>query len=183
MKAVMVSIQPKWVEKICCGKKTIEVRKTRPQLDTPFKCYIYCTKASKSENVLLFENSGECVGFGDYRNAGRNFDGTAWHIGNGKVIGEFVCDRIDYWQYHYKSDVMHIADMSELSCVSIEDLLKYSNGGETTIYGWHISDLVIYDEPKLLGEFFTPIGKRPSYMLERPPQSWQYVEEKENKDE
>ena len=42
-KAVMLSIRPKWVEKIANGEKTIEVRKTRPKLDTPFKCYIYCT--------------------------------------------------------------------------------------------------------------------------------------------
>lgn len=42
-KAVLISIRPKWVEKIVSGEKTIEVRKTRPKLDTPFKCYIYCT--------------------------------------------------------------------------------------------------------------------------------------------
>lgn len=39
----MISIRPKWCEKICSGEKTIEVRKTRPKLETPFKCYIYCT--------------------------------------------------------------------------------------------------------------------------------------------
>lgn len=43
-KAVMLSIRPKWVEKIANGEKTIEVRKTKPKLQTPFKCYIYCTK-------------------------------------------------------------------------------------------------------------------------------------------
>jgi hypothetical protein len=42
-KAVMLSIRPKWCEKIVSGEKTIEVRKTRPKLNTPFKCYIYCT--------------------------------------------------------------------------------------------------------------------------------------------
>ena len=39
-KAVMISIRPKWCEKICSGEKTIEVRKTRPKLQPPFKCYI-----------------------------------------------------------------------------------------------------------------------------------------------
>ena len=53
----------------------------------------------------------------------------------------------------------------------IDDYLNGEKG-----YGWHISDLVIYDKPKELSEFFTPMGKRPSYMLERPPQSWCYVE-------
>ena len=31
-KAVMLSIRPKWMEKIASGEKTIEVRKTRPKL-------------------------------------------------------------------------------------------------------------------------------------------------------
>lgn len=40
-KAVLISIRPKWCEKIVSGEKTIEVRKTRPKMETPFKCYIY----------------------------------------------------------------------------------------------------------------------------------------------
>lgn len=40
-KAVLISIRPEWCEKIISGEKTIEVRKTRPKMDTPFKCYIY----------------------------------------------------------------------------------------------------------------------------------------------
>jgi hypothetical protein len=39
-KAVLISIRPEWCEKIINGQKTIEVRKTRPKMDTPFKCYI-----------------------------------------------------------------------------------------------------------------------------------------------
>lgn len=35
-KAVMLSIRQKWVEKIARGEKTIEVRKTRPKMDTPY---------------------------------------------------------------------------------------------------------------------------------------------------
>lgn len=42
-RAVLVSIRPKWCEKIINGEKTVEARKTRPKLQTPFKCYIYCT--------------------------------------------------------------------------------------------------------------------------------------------
>lgn len=44
MKCVMLSIRPKWCEKIASGEKTIEVRKSAPK-EVPFKCYIYCTKA------------------------------------------------------------------------------------------------------------------------------------------
>ena len=47
MKAVLMSIRPKWCELIANGKKTIEVRKTRPKMETPFKCYIYEAKALK----------------------------------------------------------------------------------------------------------------------------------------
>lgn len=43
MKSVLISIRPKWVEKIASGKKTIEVRKSAPK-EVPFKAYIYCTK-------------------------------------------------------------------------------------------------------------------------------------------
>ena len=45
MKEVLISIKPKWCELIANGTKTVEVRKTKPNLETPFKCYIYCTKA------------------------------------------------------------------------------------------------------------------------------------------
>ena len=47
MKSVLISIQPKWCERIADGSKTIEVRKTKPKLDTPFKVYIYCTEEKR----------------------------------------------------------------------------------------------------------------------------------------
>lgn len=43
-KAVLISIRPEWCQKIASGEKTIEVRKNRPKLAPPFKCYIYCTR-------------------------------------------------------------------------------------------------------------------------------------------
>ena len=70
-KAVMLSIRPKWCEKIASGEKTIEVRKTRPKLETPFKCYIYETQGWWKRDGL-----------------------RAFRLG-GRVIGEFTCDRID----------------------------------------------------------------------------------------
>ena len=39
--AVLISIKPKYCELIASGKKTVEVRKTRPKIPTPFKGYIY----------------------------------------------------------------------------------------------------------------------------------------------
>ena len=182
MKSVLISIQPKWCEFIASGKKTVDVRKTRPKIDVPFKCYIYQTKLRWVYTLL------HALGY--YAIARRLARGI------GKVIGEFVCNKIDYWQNHWNEDVMHICDMSRLSCVSVDDLLEYLNGttdtrgNEKKIYAWHISDLVIYDKPKELSEFvidgckgcrdkdtygckFHCRGKR---RIKRPFQSWGYVE-------
>lgn len=145
MKAVLISIQPKWVEKIANGKKTIEVRKTAPK-QVPFKAYIYETKGA-TETPWADE------------------DGHLIFKGRGQVIGEFICDNAEW---------MSMRDCDK-ACMTLKEAVDYSKGKK--LYAWHISDLKIYDKPKELSEFFTPMGKRPSYMVERPPQSWQYVEE------
>lgn len=79
-KAVMISIKPKWCELIAKGKKTLEVRKTRPKIKTPFKCYIYMTKSNLTGDRKAYKD----------RMAG-------------KVIGEFVCDFI-YENISYDSE-------------------------------------------------------------------------------
>jgi len=180
-KSVMISIQPKWCELIASGKKTIEVRKTRPQIDTPFKCYIYETKYEKR---LM-------SGVGVVRQK----------VG-GKVIGEFVCNRIDdfsKWEFDYPSLLRHINLYAGTNgnYQFLNDYLK----GQKKGYGWHISDLKIYDKPKELGEFVThcnqncmgcefadwdydsEIQEEDLYCsrgnkreLTRPPQSWCYCE-------
>lgn len=198
MKSVLISINPKWCELIEIGKKTIEVRKTAPKLQTPFKCYIYCTNEKHKGEVLLIGNDGKQVALGDYRNA------FHWkNIGNGKVIGEFVCDRIGQIEYQEKylagltsrTALQFFADKIKSSCLTLEELNAY--GKCATLYGWHISDLKIYDTPKELGEFYRKVNcvhintgfckicandckyyKGEFYQsLTRPPQSWYYVEE------
>ncbi len=172
MKAVLISIQPKWCELIANGKKTVEVRKTKPKIETPFKVYIYCTK-DKSFNFCT--DNGE----------------QYTHIGNGKVIGEFVCDKI----FDICIEMSKPDDLPgyPFPCTGLTDkeVMQYLGNGKTG-YGWHISDLVIYDKPKELGEFKSAsnyarklrtefFGKDPccvnDYRLTRPPQSWCYVEE------
>ena len=154
MKSVLISIKPKWCELIAGGKKTIEVRKTKPRIDTPFKCYIYCTK-DKSKNLQL----------------------------QGKVIGEFVCDKI--------TDAIYIGggEFYAASCMDIAEWLKYTDGHKGKVWCWHISALKIYDKPKELVEFRRYLsfldGESIAELeesgisnirLKRPPRSWCYVE-------
>lgn len=136
-KAVMISIRPKWVQKIANGEKTIEVRKTRPKLDTPFKCYIYCTQ------------SGVALG--------------AWGK-HGKVIGEFTCDRIykidkDSTGFLFKAGGLSVyKQAAEEKCdlrVAMTDDELHGYLGHYQGYGWHIVDLKIYETPKKLTEFHT----------------------------
>ena len=140
MKSVLISIQPKWCELIAAGKKTIEVRKTAPKLRTPFKCYIYCTQGDGSLNDTLMSND-RC------------------RVLNGKVIGEFVCDFVDEtYPIHIPganqtiyTDEWVKGSSAKNACLSIEEISEYGKG--MPLYGWHISNLKIYDKPKELGEF------------------------------
>ena len=154
MKSVLMSIAPKWCELIANGEKTIDVRKTKPKIETPFKCYIYCTKekyknkylhtSNKKNRLLFWHNKGDCEIVCQPEN-------TSYiaHSCFGKVIGEFVCDSI------LSNCEMANAEIAEQQGkVKREDLFKYANGKK--LYGWHISDLKIYDEPKELSEFNKP---------------------------
>ena len=186
MKSVLISIQPKWCELIANGKKTIEVRKTKPKLDTPFKCYIYETKGRTEIPTFIDE------------------DGHEIYQGRGQVIGEFVCDEII--EILPDNEIYGIYDISDdeviASCLVNGDLWDYGKG--KNLYGWHISNLVIYDKPRDLSEFKTLCpdfydgkhcdeceyfidGRGYEYdesdcgcdglkPLKRPPQSWCYVE-------
>lgn len=140
-KAVLISIRPEWCEKIMTGQKTIEVRKTRPKMNPPFKCYIY-----------------KC--------------------GNGKVIGEFLCDQIIEDRTYGHNEEFYRA-----ACMSAYDAAAYAM--QSPMYGWHISDLRVYDHPRDLWEFTglreTKYGLAPG-PITRPPQSWRYVEEELWKD-
>ena len=163
MKSVLISIQPKWCELIASGKKTVEVRKTRPKLATPFKCYIYCT--NWKDNTYWKNHYKEKLG---------------------KVIGEFVCDRIIGIPYsQYFVDYYHSMPQGDLNstCLDMGNIDEYllSKDG----YGWHISDLVIYDKPRELSEFRSYECRAyidengyptPTHEITRPPQSWCYVD-------
>lgn len=216
-KAVLISIRPKWCEKIARGEKTIEVRKNRPRLKTPFKCYIYCTKPRERLSTILKdgdENYGEI-----YRGKPvfikTNDPDDFYAYGHScAVIGEFVCDDVferivrvgttcmtpKYCLCDWNMDCTPIDGLLSDACLTKDELEKYLDGGIG--YGWHISNLKIYDEPKKLGEFWrdcleyselstncwscenvcgdgdgTDCNTDGRLYLHRPPQSWCYVEE------
>lgn len=213
MKSVLISICPKWIEKIANGQKTIEVRKTAPKCEVPFKCYIYCTKTRDNEIYKRYKVDD---------------------IKSDKVIGEFVCDKIERFRCAsvpykkennlgygrfldngvYKVDgwcegivferndryidtMLKNKELDEMS-LSAQEIFDYIGIGKH-LYGWHISDLKIYDKPKGLSEFYRPCSYsgicyscnrfRPNGTpndkpndfcdgeITRPPQSWFYVEE------
>ena len=194
MKSVLISIQPKWCELIASGKKTIEVRKTRPNIETPFKVYVYMTKRNWIFKLLPFLKNRFA-----------------------KVIGEFVCDWVT--KITPSCDIKdcvnqyihgYPAILDENDCLSFQEMKAYL--GNKNGYDWHISDLKIYDKPKELGEFRKPCVDVYQYCqgcrygnviispdeeeyamyhggnyetfdticcnhITRPPQSWCYVEE------
>ena len=165
-RAVMLSIRPKWCEMIASGKKTIELRKDYPRIKLPFKCYIYCTKRKYNEKVSAIPAPGR---FGD----------KFFVIPGGCVIGEFVCDAIKtvdvpFPAYYEQTDF----DALSAACLSYTEAHAYL--GHRTGYGWHISDLKIYDEPKALTQFIGLREYRFGYaarVLRHPPQSFYFVEE------
>lgn len=184
MKAVLLSIRPNWCKLIWSGMKTVEVRKTRPKLETPFKVYIYCT--GHDGFVMKLPKAGV-----------QKMDG--------RVIGQFTCEKID--------KLVHIGTMMDINiltldgwykpadallqaaCLTEAQAKKYLKGGDG--YGWHISDLKIYDKPVKLKDFWAIqpcthrgdcctcrrwdaeklICRGEAFGIERPPQSWYYVEE------
>lgn len=180
MKSVLISIKPEWVEKITSGKKTIEVRKTAPK-EVPFKAYIYCTKTKNKWSTCDYE--------GAYQNSKGEIVYAQQHI-----IGEFVCDKVYLIKnqgnrFVVANEAQGVTnEIARQSCLDYYDMDNYLDNKDG--YGWHISDLKIYDKPKNLSEFkkgcngckerdtyhcyFYCYGKRP---LTRPPQSWCYVEE------
>lgn len=190
MIAVLISIRPKWCEKIISGEKTIEVRKTRPKLIPPFKCYIYCTKPE--EKLLTIMKDGD-------ENYGETYHGKPVFIKTEKapttglwdkrqkVIGEFLCDQI----ININGAGRIPPDAARPTCLEPAELHQYL--GAATGYGWHISDLLIYDQPRELSEFQRATDpcvfcmeriarectdcKKWGGDIKRPPQSWCYVEE------
>lgn len=182
MKSVLISIQPYYVFLIIARimgwnipqQKTVEVRKDFPK-DPEWnkRVHIYCSKDKQSFNHLPKQ----------YQPLMEKF--------LGKVIGEFMCDYIDrvtaYKAYdknskkvydRYDIDDYHLNQ----TCLTIDELMVY--GKDRPFYGWHISDLKIYDALKELGEFNAvcpykkPDGTRMNVDCPCDKYTWDFDEEK-----
>lgn len=165
MKVVLRSIKPYWLYLIIIGKKRIEVGKSFPKADDWSRdVVLYCSKDMKSFNRIPEKDREWMQKY------------------LGKVACRFVCDDIIIDEKGENSDILRF-----YGNLTHEELLSY--GKNKTLYGWHITDLVVYDEPRELSEFETcncsyvmnedgyPI---PSHHIKSPPQSWCYVERSEN---
>ena len=187
-KAVLISIRPKWCEKIVYGDKTIEVRKTRPKMNTPFKCHIYFTLPKYPHEDFIATNYPR-----------------PQFYGGGKVIGEFTCDRIDWITHIGYTGIPNLVEtricdaatmrtspvggLLNAACLTPKMLNDYLAWGDG--YGWHITDLRIYDAPRELSELERPYecnecdakwatecnACHEEVKIKRAPQSWCYVEE------
>lgn len=156
MRKVLICVHPKWCELIFNGQKTIEVRKSFPrQLETPFEVLVYCTKGKENEKMC--------------------FDRYSPYIGNGKVIGSFICDEVDEYTFSNYDAQYRINDVDLVkTCLNHPELIAYGKG--KTLRGLHITAPKLFDKPRALGEFYDGRG-RP---IKRAFQSWGYCNGEEN---
>ena len=216
IQAVLLPLRPQWCEKMAEGKKKLEIRTSVPKLKPPFKVYIYCTKEHNIGERLWVLNKQTREQFNKPYSLAHMFGAKevcGAYKGNGKVIGEFICDAVKIFPYVSVPTAGMILNMPEdgetpiqmeetylitdeeltQTCLSYQELVEY--GVLQPLFGWHISDLVFYDQPKELSEFWSAdkcpyAGERCSYQghcfragqetrcgsrVERAPQSWRYV--------
>lgn len=202
MKAVLMAFSPEECEKIFSGKKTVDVRKIAPKLETSYKVYVYDTK--KAFDITdIYDLSTDVV--------------RKVADGRGKVVGEFVCDKVIEYGYDviacakFEVNGAYVKEEKRYNagaCLSAEEMYEYSKG--KSLRGLHITKPKRYDTPKDISEFsrygyqriecvvegcgneqckycepaetiaglYKPsICRKGNCIVTRPPQSWMYVEE------
>lgn len=181
---VLASLKPYYYYLIGEKIKTLEIRKSDLK-NLPQDVLFYMSKDEKSFAKIPKEFQEK------YR---KHF---------GKVGIEFTCDKsicLDYYPQDYTGMPGKFSEMiCKESCLSYNEIMAYKK--EKLAYGWHISNLKVYGEPKKLSEFYRPCSYkgicyscnrfRPNGTpndkpndfcdgaITRPPQSYMYIEEVE----
>ena len=171
---ILASLKPYYYYLIGERKKTIEVRKSALK-DLPQDIAFYMSKDEKSFAKIPKEFQEK------YR---KHF---------GKVGIRAVVDNMDVYAYDCCDGVDIDDDMLLETMIDREYINIYAKG--KALYGWHISNLKIYDKPKELSEFRISCNRKNlcyscnrftgkpwdicNNSITRPPQSYMFVEEVE----
>ncbi|MBR3889371.1 hypothetical protein IKJ53_02535 [bacterium] len=196
MKAILMSIKPKWVAKILNGEKTIEIRKKFPK-DYVGWVYIYVTK---NEGLLTTKKNewGKTI-YIVLPNDKHAFPSI--HCLNGKVVARFnaTAEEISYLDSLDVFATLKLGkSLMKRSCLTVDEMKTYLNGRNGTAI--HINNLEIFDKPKEISEFyklgfdvkeynqavfclknnvhytFEPDEYLEKYQLTRAPESFCYIE-------
>lgn len=165
MKAVLLSIRPNWCKLIWSGMKTVEVRKTRPKLETPFRVYVYCTKCP--QHIITILKNGEEIADGEIHHGKPVFVKCDKYLPDSirdktqMIIGEFICDDIRRIGPEYCIVKEDIETAIAGSCLSIKQVKEYAGwdigmnyADMKDLYGWHISNFKLYKKPVKLKDFW-----------------------------
>lgn len=176
---VLASLKPYYYYLIGEKIKTLEIRKSDFK-NLPQDVLFYMSKDEKSFAKIPKEFQEK------YR---KHF---------GKVGIEFTCDKsicLDYYPQDYTGMPGKFSEMiCKESCLSYNEIMAYKK--EKLAYGWHISNLKIYGEPKDLSEFKISCNRKNpccsccnrftgkpwdicNSTITRPPQSYMFVKEVE----
>jgi len=202
-KVIILSVRPEWLAKIMNGEKTIEIRKDFPKnIELPATVLLYCTKEkpylaydsvdyddswgfpTSSQGYFLYKNKYDLENNRDEETPALN----------GLIPCKFTMkktEKLDYKYFEnnsttadaYAQAEIFVADFDEPkiekeSCLGATELWNYL--GKKGGYAWHIDDLVIFDKPMELREFYGILNDPkciavPTDPLKRAPQSWQYA--------
>lgn len=196
MKKILMPIKSEEVYMILNGEKTVKILKNAAKCNLPIVVYIYCTKSAPYLHPL---NEPVAIEPGGPQGTNKVAWKKSWHIDktkrymswNGKVVAKFTLKKVkeikpfSFMKMAGDGLTEKQKEIADKACIGWLGISKYANG--KSVYLWYIDDLVIFNEPKKLEEFYgTPKKINGLYgpemvnvSLSKAPCSWRYVEELE----
>lgn len=187
-KAVMINLSPEECMRIATGEQEALLRKLKPNLNTPFKVYIFC---SKSGTRVFGNDTSFITDYLKLLKSEKDFERTSGkHKWNGKVIGEFICDditKITDSVTHFQIQGQTERDLPSIlkdTCTDYDYLYFHLN--KKSSYVWYGLELKFYDKPKAISDFCKPDYKHKCFgtwvwkqgsFLTQPPKNWCYVKD------